>query len=335
MLITHVLGSEIASIPSFIDNSSGVSLNVFNDNITFPTIGLGDAFTSQVTFQISGTGVNSGSITLTFGSGATSKFSVQSNNWGTAPAISANKATIVLQYSPTIGNVLDTDTLTISFGTYTKTLNLSGQISGNLKIFEYTGTMPTWTVPATQDYIIEMWGASGGAAFNYGPQGRGAYIKSRVSLISNTTLVALVGAESPGSGGGGGSGGGTFLATSDDQPILVAGGGGSSTAYYGGRGGLTTNNGTTNAGSGGGGGSGFRQNGAGTKSFINSKNGGQAPAAGFGGGGTNGGGGYNGGDTAYEAFTNGYGGGGYTSGTVLSAINGGGPSGNGKIIISW
>jgi hypothetical protein len=324
MLITHVFSSEIATIPSSL---SGVQ---------FSTVSLIDSDYSTASITFVGPNNNvTGNLTATLGLGASSPFSITNNNWGQSDAIAAGKATISLKFYPvTSGNF--SDVLLLQFDSRAVSYTLSGSCTLNFQTFSYTGTVPTWTIPTTTTYSVEMWGGSGAAAINYGPCGTGAYIKSKISMTASNQVNVLVGASSPSGWAGGGSGGGTFLAYTNDSPILVAGGGGSSILYYGGRPGLTTNNGTTNAGTGTGGGSGFSQNNSGsTKSFINSKNGGQAAAAGFGGGGNLGGGGYNGGNVINEAFTNGAGGGGYLSGTVISAIDGGGPRSDGKVIIRW
>jgi len=128
--------------------------------------------------------------------------------------------------------------------------------------FPYTGSVQTYTVPATGTYKIELWGAQGGVGV-FSPSkpgcaaGKGAYTSGTISLTAGEILYVHVGqkgkqgvinttvAESYNGGGGGGEGGsddgagsgggatdvrlssGTWdNATGLRSRIMVAGGGG-------------------------------------------------------------------------------------------------------------
>lgn len=101
-------------------------------------------------------------------------------------------------------------------------------------VFSGTGTVQTYVVPVTGNYIIEAAGAEGGPAAGRG--GKGARIKGAFNLTQGEVLRIVVGRQgapgstSPKSTGGGG--GGSFVWKSDvalplpAKPMLVAGGGG-------------------------------------------------------------------------------------------------------------
>lgn len=111
-------------------------------------------------------------------------------------------------------------------------------------IFNYTGSVQTWTAPADAAYKIEAWGAQGGN-FSRFRGGLGAYTQIYVNLKKGQTLnIAVGGQNSTFNGGGkgfvsGGNGGGASSITIGtnrgelknyfsyrDQIITVAGGGG-------------------------------------------------------------------------------------------------------------
>ena len=104
--------------------------------------------------------------------------------------------------------------------------------------FDYTGSIVSWTVPATGQYEITAVGANGGighASRDSAPGGRGAIIGGTLSLNAGTTLSILVGqiGQSRSAGGNGGGGGGSFVVIpngSSPTPLVIAGGGGGGVA---------------------------------------------------------------------------------------------------------
>ena len=124
--------------------------------------------------------------------------------------------------------------------------------------YSYTGTVQEFKVPTNGNYKIEVWGASGGDAYNNkylhanSHGGRGGYSAGTVNLKENTTLYVVVGGRGKYGGGyvaGGFNGGGTGGANSSgsgggatdvrlksgvleteslNSRIIVAGGGGGS-----------------------------------------------------------------------------------------------------------
>ena len=99
--------------------------------------------------------------------------------------------------------------------------------------FGYTGSIVTWTVPASGMYYIEAIGAQGGNGFGSFVGGRGADIGGLFSFTGGDILrIAVGGMGSSYSGSyNGGGGGGSFVVGASDNPLLVAGGGGGIRAY--------------------------------------------------------------------------------------------------------
>jgi hypothetical protein len=108
--------------------------------------------------------------------------------------------------------------------------------------FSFTGFQQTFTVPADDNYIIEVWGAQGGNATSGGitEGGRGGYCKGTIFLTAGTILYVYVGGQNGYNGGGAG---GVAIGTESGAPgggasdvrlggntlfdrIIVAGGGG-------------------------------------------------------------------------------------------------------------
>lgn len=145
--------------------------------------------------------------------------------------------------------------------------------------YTYTGTIVSYTIPATGTYKLEVWGAQGGGAGNssYLAGGKGGKSVGTISLNVNTTLYIVVGGKGTdvaninnyssvgGYNGGGrsyswsstanGTGGGathiatangllSSLSTNKTSILIVAGGGGASASNNAG--------GTTQGGYGGG-----------------------------------------------------------------------------------
>lgn len=125
---------------------------------------------------------------------------------------------------------------------YTST-DLNGEVTVNNGIQE-------WTVPYTDTYVIEVWGAKGGYAgsCDNGQIGgtacrgvNGARMKGTFSLTKGEIIRIAVGqmGESYVNGvkGGGGGGGGTFVAKGSNHSgataLIVAGGGGGGHYYAG------------------------------------------------------------------------------------------------------
>src|SRR4051812_21316559 len=86
-------------------------------------------------------------------------------------------------------------------------------------VFDYTGSLDTFSVPTTGAYLITVFGAAGGAGYQGGKPahaptavagGLGAEIGGKLKLTAGETLTILVG----GQGG------------SDVPPVMSAGGGG-------------------------------------------------------------------------------------------------------------
>ncbi|MEO7035700.1 MAG: hypothetical protein ABI548_17350 [Polyangiaceae bacterium] len=104
--------------------------------------------------------------------------------------------------------------------------------------YTFTGTIPTFTVPACVTALtIEAYGAPGGAAGIY-TGGLGAHMKGTVVVTGGQALKYLVGgpglaatdtAENAGASGGGG----TFVVDSatPPNPLVIAGGGGGASQY--------------------------------------------------------------------------------------------------------
>jgi hypothetical protein len=236
-----------------------------------------------------------------------------------------------------------------------------------------TGTIYTWTVPTTNTYTIDAYGAQGGTPTGYTqyPGGKGARMKGDFSLTAGEVIKILVGQQGLATTYSGSGGGGTFVVKqSGNVPMVVAGGGGGSSynGSYGlgmdaviGTSGTNDRSGNVTGGLGGNGGNcngsyshagaGFNGNGntcsiGGTMpySYINGGVGGSANSTqgGFGGGGSaynssycgGGGGGYSGGAGGYSSNNYGGGGGGsYNAGTNQSNTAGYN-SGQGRVIIT-
>lgn len=231
-------------------------------------------------------------------------------------------------------------------------------------VFEYSGQIVTWTVPADGVYRITAMGGAGGTCYE-GVGGRGALIAADVSLTSGMVLSILVGgAAGDHMFGCGSGGGGSFVVGPNNAPIVVAGGGGGAGSVgfpqgwvgYNGMdaslspaglrgGGLGGGAGGSNGGDGGFGGNGF--GGLGFNGWPSLPGTGSQVPGGFGGGGGTdwqsgaggGGGGFSGG------------GGGSAFGSTIPPVGGGGgsfvmegaasatfghatqPSGNGRVTI--
>lgn len=88
-------------------------------------------------------------------------------------------------------------------------------------IYSYTGNYQTFVAPATGNYKIELWGASGG---DFAPilGGKGGYTSGDIYLIKDTALYVYIGG-SPSGEAGGYNGGGSLAA---GQGIYGSAGGG-------------------------------------------------------------------------------------------------------------
>jgi hypothetical protein len=229
----------------------------------------------------------------------------------------------------------------------------SGTSQAGSQTFNYTGSVQTFTAPATGVYTLEAWGAQGGndpsnpnAIFG----GRGGYAKGDVTLTAGQTIQVYVGQQGSGcmnsnwrsTGGGGAT---DFRLTGGNwndnagllSRILVAGGGGGrhgnnyeGVAYVGNDGGGSTApnftaNGTSVTGSTqNGGGSSNNTNVAGSFGFSNPTPYSNTCSAG----------GWNGGARGSDNWANGGGGGGWWGG-VSSWPTGSGGSGYAYTAASW
>ena len=107
------------------------------------------------------------------------------------------------------------------------------------KVTIQTRGIQEWVVPASGNYKVEAWGASGGDSGNFSG-GRGAKIEGTFYLNSNETikiLVGQVGLDGVGTSqfSGASGGGGTFVIKdpySTNESILVVAGGGGGAACY-------------------------------------------------------------------------------------------------------
>ena len=101
-------------------------------------------------------------------------------------------------------------------------------------VVTYTGSLASFTAPASGQYAITAIGARGGNSPNSGGTGGlGAEAGGTFSLVQGEVLTLLVGAagadgvvQSQAFSGFGGGGGGSFVVGSDGSALVVAGGGG-------------------------------------------------------------------------------------------------------------
>lgn len=102
--------------------------------------------------------------------------------------------------------------------------------------FSFTGSIQSFTLPATTDTLIARVSGAGGGSSVGGNGGRGAMLEGSFSVQGGTSLQILVGSTgsfgtgNDGEAGGGGGGGASLLALGDDlassQPLIIAAGGG-------------------------------------------------------------------------------------------------------------
>jgi hypothetical protein len=249
---------------------------------------------------------------------------------------------------------------------------LSVLVSSAQTTFNYTGGMQTYVVPATGNYLIEAFGASGGDVTTLYPitGGEGGYATGEIALTAGQTLNIFVGGKginrlgdhpypsctyvAGGFNGGGGTrsmgnstpGGGAsdvrIGGTSLTDRVIVAGGGGGCGWQYsqgGHGGGLIGNNGTqwNYTGVGATGGSQIAGGIIGTFATGCSKSNGVIGQGGDGGGSSAGGGGGGGGwyGGGGGGFADGGGGGSsYVGGVLSGSTLTGGRIGDGQIIIT-
>lgn len=208
-----------------------------------------------------------------------------------------------------------------------------------VKNFSYTGSVQTYTVPATGKYQLEVWGAQGGGS----AAGKGGYAKGEIYLTKGQTIRIYVGGQgSRGTGtngvlAGGWNGGGDVVSPYSDgnnssgggatdirvggtnlsNRVIVAGGGGgvvtpmTATPHGGGTSGLAGTHNSTVTGTGG------TQTGGGTGNYGNGElgkgaNGSRAGA----------GGGYYGGGTSWGSYYGSGAAGGGGSGYIGGVTNG-------------
>ncbi len=99
--------------------------------------------------------------------------------------------------------------------------------------FGLTGSIVTWTVPASANYLIQATGAQGGTAIIMPgvSGGLGARVGAEFFLVAGTILNLAVGGQGIISAGNGGGGGGSFVVSALGAPMLVAGGGGGTSVF--------------------------------------------------------------------------------------------------------
>lgn len=110
-----------------------------------------------------------------------------------------------------------------------------------------------WTVPATGNYEIDAYGATGGYAYlnsstNISYGGRGARLKGTFSLTEGDVIKILVGQRgrnNPNATRGGGGGGGTFVYNNTTSTLLIAAGAGGGGGQYARTSGADANHETT------------------------------------------------------------------------------------------
>lgn len=214
------------------------------------------------------------------------------------------------------------------------------------EVFDFTGSLQSWTVPdGVTTIYVKLWGGGGAGGNNSGGQGGGgAYVAGTLAVTPGESLQILVGgggvnnnSTSAFGGGGpassdnrGGGGGGRSALIRNGVEIAIAGGGGgggnTTGSAHGGGGGAAGSAGI-NGSSGSCGGSGGQANGAGGSGGTGATNGGNGTSwngtnGGSGGAGANqgsgrsgggGGGGYGGGGGGCGANSNSGGGGGGSS----------------------
>src|SRR4051812_11603557 len=93
-------------------------------------------------------------------------------------------------------------------------------------IFDYTGTVVSFTVPTNGGYQILAYGAQGGKGGSSGVGGLGAEIGGDFILTANEVLKIVVGGAGGSGSYSGGGGGSSFVIGPGNQPLIIAGGGG-------------------------------------------------------------------------------------------------------------
>ncbi len=94
------------------------------------------------------------------------------------------------------------------------------------KVFRFTGSVQTYTVPETGEYEIILAGAQGGSSSDGNAGGMGAVVGGDIFLKQNELLRIFVGGAGYSFlGYAGGGGGGTFLGN-PNKVFFIAGGGG-------------------------------------------------------------------------------------------------------------
>jgi hypothetical protein len=239
------------------------------------------------------------------------------------------------------------------------------------RTFTYSGSSQSFTVPSGVTAVtVEAWGGQGGASPYTAAPGKGAYVRSTVSVTAGQVLTVLVGgrgksvAESSYGGwngggagtvnGGGGGGGASEVRRGTSRLVVAGGGGGAGGNDYapyaaGGDGGALGANGANGSGGAagqGGGGAGVGTGGAGGAGPWFSGSPGSASGTGGnaggddgqGRGGGGGGGGYSGGGGGGAGSTGsgGGGGGGGSSYSVSTAtFQNGVRTGDGRVVLTY
>jgi hypothetical protein len=110
---------------------------------------------------------------------------------------------------------------------------LASAAEANAETFVFTGGQQTFTASVSGEYAVELLGASGGNAANFGSSdgGLGAEVSGAVFLTAGEDLTLFVGGQGGSGTNAGGGGGGSFVFLGTDvfngtDVLAVAGGGG-------------------------------------------------------------------------------------------------------------
>jgi Glycine rich protein/PEP-CTERM motif len=121
---------------------------------------------------------------------------------------------------------------------------LASAAEANAETFVFTGGQQTFTASVSGEYAVELLGASGGNAANFGSSdgGLGAEVSGAVFLTAGEDLTLFVGGQGGSGTNAGGGGGGSFVFLGTDvfngtDVLAVAGGGGGGGRSFGGAGG--------------------------------------------------------------------------------------------------
>ncbi len=200
-------------------------LSLTAGDVSFADTTVGASATQELTVTNTG-GSAAGNVSATLGGSDVGVFSVSSNCPSTLNA--GSSCTLTLTFTPGDVGSFSTQLYVAAKGLAAQTRAVSGNgIAPAPVSFAYSGTIETWTVPASGTYTFALRGGSGGGALSYGgAKSAAAELNCTVNLVAGTQLKVLVAGEGGSASLFGGGGGGTFVTLADNTPIAVAGGGG-------------------------------------------------------------------------------------------------------------